>query len=253
MKKKLFDKIYRLHINVVKDLNNSYIFLQKVIPIIERECRSLKGGDKLIDKTYQVPSRKEKVFTKEAFRTDIEVKQILELVARTGLYENTLVTNVSKFESYLFDTLKEVLKKFPNKLSITVQGIGNYKDIPLQLIMQSESIDSLMNEIISNRIIMVSYATPQNYLRYFQEITGCSTDKDEFADYIEIKATRDLIIHNSGIINETYKTKVGEKSRGTIGDKIAVDKTYFDHSIATMKRISGLIRKDTEKAFGNVD
>lgn len=147
MPKKLFDRIYRLHINIVKELNNSYIFLQKVIPIIEKECSVLKGGDKLIDKTYQVPSRKDKVFTKEAFRTDKEVKQILDLVAKSGLYENTLVTNVSKFESYLFNTLKEVLKKFPNKLSTNVQGIGNYKDIQLQLILQSSNIDSLISEI----------------------------------------------------------------------------------------------------------
>lgn len=107
--------------------------------------------------------------------------------------------------------------------------------------------------IIENRIIMVSYATPQNYLKYFQEITGCLTEKDEFADYIEIKATRDLIIHNSGIINETYKIKVGDKCRGINGEKILIDKIYFDHSIATMKRISGLIRKDTEKTFKSVD
>lgn len=253
MKKTLFDIIYRLHLNIVKDLNNSHIFLQKVIPIIENECNSLRGGDKLIDKTYNVPSRKSKVFINEVFRSDKEVKQILELVSQSGLYENTLITNISKFESYLFNTLKEIIKRFPNKLSISVQGISNYKDVPLQIILESENIDTLMNEIIENRIIMVSYASPQNYLKYFQEVTGTDIEKDEFKDYIEIKATRDLIIHNSGIINETYITKVGNNNRGTIGKKVQIDKTYFDHSIATMKRVSGLIRKDTEKTFRNVN
>lgn len=252
MPKKLFEHIYRLHLDIIKELNNSHIILQKIVPIIEKECSILKSTGKLEDKTYYVPSKKGKVIVKSAFRTDNEVKEILEFVAKRELYETTLVTNVSRFESFLFDTLKLILKKFPEKLSTTIQGIGNYKDISLQLILDSDTKQSLMNEIIDNRIVMISYASPQNYLKYFEEITGCKTNTAEFLDYIEIKATRDLLIHNSGMINETYLNKVGKSKRGDIRTAIPINKEYFDFTIATMKSISGLIRKETEAKFKDV-
>jgi len=44
---------------------------------------------------------------------------------------------------------------------------------------------------------------PSDYIRYVVEIIGVQADKS-FLDYYELAATRDLVVHNSLVINELY-------------------------------------------------
>ena len=242
-------KIYKLHINIVKELNNSHIFIQKTREIMSLEVNRLEpNGD---DRAYNVPVRKDTLFTKEAFRTDKELKGILNGIIDRELFENFIVTNVSRFENYLFMTLKEIIIKYPQKLSVNINGIKPYKSIPLDFITSSQTYDEVLSKVISDRIISVSYATPQQYLQFFQEVTGCSTQFIEFQDYIEIKATRDLLIHNDKIINDIYLDKVGDRRRGDLNQIIPIDSDYFDFTIATMKRVSGIIRRELDLIYNN--
>ncbi|HJR09002.1 MAG TPA: hypothetical protein VJ842_17215 [Pyrinomonadaceae bacterium] len=64
-----------------------------------------------------------------------------------------------------------------------------------------------------------------------------------------MKATRDLLIHNSGVINDVYLSKVEAKKRGERGERILINAGYFDHCISTLKRLSGIVKRDIEIAF----
>lgn len=72
-KKPLEKRIYKLHLGIIKELNNSHIFIQKTREILIDSTQKLKHPDSNVDRIYNVPSRKGKVFTKEAFRTDLEL------------------------------------------------------------------------------------------------------------------------------------------------------------------------------------
>lgn len=63
------------------------------------------------------------------------------------------------------------------------------------------------------------------------------------------KATRDLVVHNGGIVNELYLQKAGEKARGKRGDQLVVNKKYFYGALAKMKKVSGAIKRDVEKRY----
>jgi hypothetical protein len=244
-KKSLQKKIYEHHLRIIKELNNSHIFLQKAIPIIKTEVSNLKSSSNSSkDRTYQVPTRKGKRTSSEAFRTDLEVKGILNTLVERELYENILVTNISKFESFIFDIIQETILEYPKKLTIGVPGIKPYKVAPVDLILNNNDYNKLLKDLISERIIEVSYSKPQTYLEYFEKVTGCSVEDEEFKFYLELKATRDLIIHNSSKINQVYLEKTNEYKRGKIGEKIKIDSEYFNSSIAVMKRISGIIRRE---------
>jgi hypothetical protein len=56
---------------------------------------------------------------------------------------------------------------------------------------------------------------------------GCPT-KDEIERIAEKKAGRDLLIHNSGIVNRAYLDKAGPKARYAIGDRMVIDRRYFE-------------------------
>jgi hypothetical protein len=75
-------------------------------------------------------------------------------------------------------------------------------------------------------------------------------DGPSFLDYYEIAATRDLLVHNSCVVNDLYVEKAGAKVRGAVGERLIVDKTYFYGALGKMKRVSGAIKRDVERKYG---
>lgn len=65
---------------------------------------------------------------------------------------------------------------------------------------------------------------------------GCPPE-DEIERFAEMKAARDLLIHNSGIVNKTYLDKAGPKARYTAGDQVMIDRPYFNDCWALAKKL----------------
>ncbi len=103
--------------------------------------------------------------------------------------------------------------------------------------------------MIERHLTSVMYGKPDAYLRYASELCGIDISDVVFQDYIEIKATRDLLVHNDSEINSVYIEKVGTKARGKLGDPINVDVDYFAHCVGVFTRISGIIERDTGRKF----
>jgi len=70
-------------------------------------------------------------------------------------------------------------------------------------------------------------------------------------EWIEMKATRDLIAHNSGIISDVYIKKAGKLARGHSGEKIKIDKAYFENAIAKSKSLVGKIASQLQRSVRN--
>ena len=145
--------------------------------------------------------------------------------------------------------LRLIITEHPQKLTLNVRGIETAREVPIEILLQSSNLEDALNEVIERRLNAISYAPPKAYLEYLGHIVGMETSDLAFMDFIEIKATRDLIVHNSGIINDVYLSKAGDRQRGNIGEKAVIDSKYFDHCIATLKRVSGIIKRETEKNF----
>ena len=61
------------------------------------------------------------------------------------------------------------------------------------------------------------FAKPKDYIDAFRKILSINLNDDLVSDYIEIKASRDIIVHNLGEINKLYIDKAGSKARGVDG------------------------------------
>jgi hypothetical protein len=239
-------KVYRLHLAFVRKINDVHIFAQQAIPLLEEARNTYESSSHKKDRRYYVPSINR---TKFARRTDKELKVVYERFIASELFENLIVTAVSQFESMLFEVLGLVIRSYPQKLTLNVQGIQVERNVPVELLLQLDNLENVLVEVIRRRINAVSYASPKAYLEYLNAVAGIKTSDPAFLDYVEIKATRDIIVHNGGIINEIYIQKAGEKSRGILNDRLTIDSEYFDHCVATLKRISGIIQRDVEKSF----
>jgi len=239
-------QVYDLHLAFVRKINDVHIFVQQAIPLLREARDTYESSSHNKDRRYYVPSIGK---TKFARRTDKELKLVYERFITGELYENLIVTAISQFESMLFEVLGLIIRSYPQKLTLNVQGIQVERNVPIELLLQSDNLEKLLAEVIRRKITAIAYASPKAYLEYLNNVAGIKTSDPAFLDYIEIKATRDVIIHNAGVINNVYLQKTGDKSRGKIGDKLVIDSDYFDHCIATLKRISGIIHRDVENNF----
>jgi hypothetical protein len=233
-------------IRIVRVLNDSHIFVRQALPLLLDAAKVHAESKHQKDRRYFVPA---KGSVKFAERTDKELKGIYDHFIHTGLYRSLLVTAVSEFETFLVRVLTEVIREYPGKLTKGVTGISGCKAVPMDYLLDAADLSEVLDRAIAEHISGVFYAAPKAYLDYIREICGADTTDDAFQNYIEVKATRDLIVHNSGYINSVYMSKAGERARGELGTFIQVDSDYFDHALATLKRAAGVIKRDAEKTF----
>lgn len=245
---KLSRQVYRLHIALVRRVNDTHIFAAQALQVLQDAKTgnlsvSRKDGK---DKRYDVPSVKKSNFAR---RKPHEVKSIYSRFLDRELYENFIVSAISQLESFMFETLRLILVAYPHKLKINVKGLEIERTVPLDALLGKQHLNDILAEIVENRIISISYANPKTYLQFIGKLAKIDVEDKAFEDYLEIKATRDLLIHNSGVSNSIYRAKSGAKARVEVGQVIPIDRAYFDHCVATIKRISGIVSRDVAKAF----
>ena len=244
-------EINKQRLILTKRLNDMHIFIYQAIPLLLDYQNNYQSKSKS-PKKYYVPSSK---FKKIAYRSDKQLKEIFNQFIHKSLYENFIVISVSRFEAYLFYVLKTILTEYPEKLRVTLKNSepnrnpDSNKKVDLDLIFESKNRDEIITKIISERLYQVSYLPPNEYLQYFKNVTGVNIPKDIYNNYTEIKATRDLLIHSFGIVNETYLKKVGKLKRSKENEPVPIDAKYYDHCVASLKELAIYIYEEISKIF----
>jgi hypothetical protein len=142
-------------------------------------------------------------------------------LALTLLPTNGLLQLITLVEALLFDLIRMVINQHPKKL-------GEKQQVSLKLVLESKSIDEIRTRAIDELINSVSYKTPREFAEVFASFTGVKLlECPSFHIYIEAKATRDILIHNRGVANDTYLRKAGSHARGHPGQALPVHVQYF--------------------------
>jgi hypothetical protein len=242
----LAERIRRLQVVVVRQLNDHHIFLDQALPILKKARAEYEQSTHRADRKYYVPSRTKRGVAK---RTDAELKAIYDAFINRDLLATTLIATVSLFEAFLFDVIRAVLTAYPKKLSISLQGTQGDPQVPLSAVIRADDLADVLEAVIARRIHAASYASPRDYLTYFETVTGVGTSDPVFAAYNEIKASRDILVHNSGVVNDIYLEKVGRLKRAAREKLLPIDQAYFDSCLAVLKRIANVIQAETLQLY----
>lgn len=248
MKAGLKSDYIKLRLKCLKSLNDSFLFYKEVESLIEEKQKENNTDEWIvmsIDRIVPSLNNDFKLIYKSATRDEVGIKN-LYTSGLNEIIENSIIANISKFEALLFDVLKLALTYKPDALNKKYDKIDFIKP-ELHMIFQAEDLEQLINTVIHQNINNVIRSAPKDYLKFFSEVTGVNIEKDEFNHYIEIKATRDLIVHHSKTIDKEYVKKAGKLARGRINEHIKVDYEYFEFSIAVMKKC--LARINSTKMF----
>ena len=146
---------------------------------------------------------------------------------RQVIFEMLLCRMVDNFLTYISDLLSLIYETNPDVLTRTQETVS------VQTVFQHSSLDDLRSEIVERRIMNLSYRGMKELQTYLAEPTQLNlkifTTKEglQFASYVI--QIRNLIVHNRGVINRTFLSRVPKEWRSNkVGDKMSLSGESMD-------------------------
>jgi hypothetical protein len=223
--------------------NLAYIAYDLAVAVFENEKREH------IDLTYPIGwnvdntpmNSRPKRYTKNEFIQSYQVLAFHEL-ALNGVFR--LVTII---ETMLGDLVRAVVLKYPGKL-------GKKKTIEMGLVLAATSIEEVHLRATEAFLNELSYKSPHEFARETQTLLSCNLlECPAYHRYIEVKATRDIHIHNGGIANQTYRDKAGSHARLSMDATLPVNLQYFLQSYESCLQLTEWLDKEMHSIWHSSD
>ena len=156
---------------------------------------------------------------------------------------DSILQLVTIMETLMNDILKSILIEYPNK-------IPSKKKVDVECILSSNTIEEAKLIIVDSILNEIAYKSPKDYAAEFDKYTGVNLlENPVFHKYIELKATRDIHIHNAGYANDIYTTKSGVLSRVKSGEYLPIDIQYFLQSYEQCLQLNEILEVETDKIW----
>ncbi len=134
---------------------------------------------------------------------------------------NALVQLVTLVETMLTDVVRAVVVRYPQKL-------GAKRSISIQAVLESTSMEEIHIRATDALLNELSYKSPAEFAEQVGQLLNIKLlECPAFHQYVEVKATRDIFIHNRGIANDVYCRKAGTHARVKSGMTLPADIQYF--------------------------
>jgi hypothetical protein len=223
----------------VRSLNNQYVLAGLVVQSLKQMRKDLKEHEQEDSWEFEVP---DKEGDEIALTRDYDqVSGLLKTAYSSDIFKQFMIAAITVVEDYLQNMLRLFLAAYPKKLGVSAKGVEVERKIPLDIILTSSNKDDIVSRVIDLHLNSLFYAKPLEYFAYIEDTLDISIPEAAKANYIEAKATRDIIVHNSGIANEMYAQKAAKKARAKPGEALAFDEQYFKAVIGTMKLVVSTI------------
>lgn len=144
-----------------------------------------------------------------------------QFLAFHQLSVNALVQLVTIVETMLGDIVRAVVVRYPQKL-------GGKRNLSIQTVLESTSIEEVHLRATDALLNELAYKSPTEFSEAMQQLLSVNLlECPAFHRYMEVKATRDIFIHNRGIANDVYIRKAGSHARVKSGMGLPADIQYF--------------------------
>jgi hypothetical protein len=165
--------------------------------------------------------------------TRVDEKVLLgraQLYVTDYLMSSTFLHFVSLFEEFFFEFLRFWLVAYPGSLS--------KKQVEMSTVLKAPDKSAVVFHVVDKELNELKYERVSDWFAYLERLTrlGCPT-ADEIERLVEIKASRDILVHNRGIANTTYVAKAGSWARGGVGELLEISEQYHRASWETIDKV----------------
>ncbi len=141
-------------------------------------------------------------------------------------------------EALLADILRAVVDKQPQKL-------GAKRSVSMQLVLEAASIDEVHLRATDALLNELSYKSPSEFAEAMDGLLSIKLMECPASHKcIEIKASRDIFIHNEGLANDRYARKAASHGRVQSGMNLPVDIQYFLESYEACLQPTAWLQKE---------
>ncbi|MBI1918124.1 MAG: hypothetical protein HYS12_25820 [Planctomycetes bacterium] len=146
------------------------------------------------------------------------------------LSEATFQQFLSIFESFFFDLLRLWLLAYPQNL------IG--KKVDFKAVLDAPDKDAITLLVVNRELNEILYDRPAGWFAYLEDRAklGCPTT-DEIERIAEAKASRDLLVHNRGVVTKTYEAKAGKLARYQAGQRLDIPEPYHRDTWELLRKV----------------
>jgi hypothetical protein len=247
MKSDIRKQFNTVHRRTIKRLNDIFITADLIIPILEDARQDTASSSKQTYK-FQVPSTRKKRF-RDIPRDKEKFLQLLDDTISYDLFKYLIVSMVTLVEDYLATFIKIIFKQYPHKLTVNIQGVSVDRTVRLDTVIDASSRQEILDSIVDGRIASLFYASPATLFEYLNHAFQFEIEGDIADSFIEIKATRDLLVHTDGIVNEVYLLKAGSMARAEIEERVLLDRQYLEDTLRVCKRLIGIVRREGIRVY----
>lgn len=222
---KMLHSMFMLYRGDMKNIWEEYTFLSVSIKNIEKEGYKLKSlvANDVSDKTVKDAGGMQTRFLSG------------------GNTRNHYIDAICVFENYINRIVTKVYHDYPFKM----QGIGMDAQKLFSLVLKKESKEDILDSIIEEKVRSIFYGNPVDIF----EKDKCKLElgtifKDKYADamkyYTEIVGRRNVLIHNSGIVDNKF-LKENPNFEQKKGHKIIISEDYLRGSISLLIGIAAIL------------
>ncbi len=179
----------------------------------------------------------ESLFSKSKLNKEYNFLGLTQLPTN-GIYHLTTL-----METMFSDILRAVFTKYPEKMS-------SKKQIAISDILSLSSIELVHLEIINKTINEIAYKSPKDFVAEFEKFVSINLfETPAMHHYLEIKATRDIYIHNMGIVNSVYIDKSASHARAKDGQELPINIQYFLESYEYCLQLCEFLEKEFHRKW----
>jgi hypothetical protein len=152
-----------------------------------------------------------------------ELPALARTYIKSYLAESVFQHFVALFEDFVFELVRLWLTAYPG-------GIPNKKEkrVELATLIEARDRDAILQAVIDGELNASKYERPTVWFRYLNDRVKLGIPAGEQIErFAEIKASRDILAHNRGIINQTYLDKSGRRSRYQLGQLMEIPEPYL--------------------------
>jgi hypothetical protein len=137
---------------------------------------------------------------------------------------------VSLFELFIFNFLRAWLSEYPRQLA--------GKKLQFQVVLDATDRNEIISSVVEKELFEVAHGRVADWFEYLDKLVhlGCPT-KDQVQRLAEIKASRDVLVHNNGIVNSIYIAKSMGLARFDDGAVLELPERYHRESWQLIKDV----------------
>ncbi len=183
---------------------------------------------------------------------EVELSTLVQGYVTGSLASATFQHFVSLFERFVFDLLSLWLTKYPDSLSAN--------QLEFQTVLEAPDKDAIVAAVVQKKVHGLSYKRVDEWFAYLENIAklGCP-NQDQIEQLAEIKASRDVLVHNNGIANAIYVDKANsihvdnskKRARFSDGDKLELPEQYHRDSWQLIRQVVTDVANAAINKLGN--